>query len=149
MKKLVFLLSVLSLSTLPVASTYARNVKLILPIALALETPGVEDKPTGAVKFFFGAQKPPNIVAELGSYVATPRSDAMGRSDESACNRALLWTLVALEKRARQVGANAVVNIVSYYNKIEMASASDFECRVGGVIATVWLKGDLVKIADP
>ena len=53
-----------------------------------------------------------------------------------------------IEKRAQPAGANAVVNIVSYYKKKEMASATKFECHVGNVIVTVWLKGDLVKIAD-
>lgn len=142
------LLIILGPVILIASSSYARNVKLILPIAPALEAKGIEDKPSGAVKFFFGAQKPTNIIAELGSYVASPRSDAMGRSDESACNRALLWTLVAMEKRAQQIGANAVVNIVSYYNKVEMPSATEFECHVGNVIARVVLKGELVKISQ-
>jgi len=57
-------------------------------------------------------------------------------------------TLVDLEKRAQRGGATAVVNIVSYYRKMEMASATDFECHVGNVIVTVWLKGDLVRIAE-
>jgi hypothetical protein len=29
-----------------------------------------------------------------------------------------------------------------------MASTIDFECHVGNVIVTVWLKGDLVNIAE-
>lgn len=72
----------------------------------------------------------------------------MGKSDEKACTEALLWTLVALEKRARQVGAHAVINIVSYYQKVEMSSPTEFECHVGNVIVSVALKGELVKIAD-
>jgi hypothetical protein len=141
-------LIVLSLSLSAVIPAYARNVKLILPIAAAMEAEGIPDRPTGSVKFFFGNQKSPEILTKVGSHVATPRSGAIGISDERACYGALLWTLVALEKRAQQMGANAVVNIVSYYRKTEMASATEFECHVGNVIATVWLKGDLVKIAD-
>jgi hypothetical protein len=129
-----------------VIPAYARNVKLILPIVAAMEASDLPDRPTGSVKFFFGNQKSPEILTKFGSYVATPRTAAMSMSDEKACYGALLWTLVALEKRALQVGANAVVNIVSYYQKNEMASATEFECHVGNVIATVWLKGDLVKI---
>jgi hypothetical protein len=53
-----------------------------------------------------------------------------------------------LEKRAQQAGANAVVNIVSFYQKNEMSSATQFECHVGNVIVTVVLKGELVKIVD-
>lgn len=125
-----------------------RNVKLMLPIASAMEATGVQDRPSGSVKFFFGNQTTPKIAAKLGSYVATPRTAAMGKSDEKACTEALLWTLVALEKRARQVGANGVINIVSYYRKIERSSPTEFECHVGNVIVSVVLKGELVKIAD-
>jgi uncharacterized protein YbjQ (UPF0145 family) len=136
------------LSTLFAETAYARNVTLMLPIAAALEATDIPDRPTGAVKFFFGNQASPQILTKLGSYVATPRTGAMGKSDERACNEALLWTLVALEKRAQQQGANAVVNIVSFYQKKEMSSATQFECHVGNVIVSVVLKGELVKIAD-
>jgi hypothetical protein len=41
---------------------------------------------------------------------------------------------------------NAVVNIISYYNKVEIPSAAEFECHAGSG-AHVLLKGDLAKIA--
>jgi uncharacterized protein YbjQ (UPF0145 family) len=56
--------------------------------------------------------------------------------------------MIALDKRAKQLGANAVVNIVSYYQKVEMSSPTEFECHAGAVIAGVALKGDFVTIAD-
>jgi hypothetical protein len=136
---------ILSLSA--VVPAYARNVKLMVPIAAALEATDLPERPTGSVQFFFGNQKSPEIQKRIGSYVAAPRSAAMGMSDEKACRGAFLWTLVALEKRALQMGADAVVNIVSYYKKNEVSSPTEFECHVGNVIATVWLKGDLVKLA--
>jgi len=148
MKILGASLTVLILSGFLARPTYARNVKLILPIAAAMEANDIPDKPTGAVKFFFATQATPKIVANLGRYVATPKTGASGKSDERACHEALQWTLVALEKRAQQAGANAVVNIVSFYGKNEFSSATEFECHVGNVIASVFLKGDLVKIGD-
>lgn len=148
MKTLVFSLLVLTSSLVALIPVYARNVKLILPIAAAMQAGGAQDRPTGAVKFFFGSQPSPKISTKIASYVANPRTSALAKSDLEACNGAFLWTLVALERRARQVGANAVVNIVSYYRKDEMSSATDFECHVGNVIVTVVLKGELVKLAD-
>ena len=71
-----------------------------------------------------------------------------GKSDEKACNWAFLSAMVALQKRAQQLGANAVVNIVSYYKKEVMSSASQFECHAGALIAGVALKGDFVKISE-
>lgn len=129
-------------------SAWARNVMLLLPIDAALEIKNIPDRPSGAVKFFFADQATPPIQTRLGSYVATPRTGAAGKSDVQACNEALLWTLVALEKRAQLAGANAVVNIASFYQKKEMSSATQFECHVGNVIVSVALKGELVKIAE-
>ena len=148
MKSIVPLLVAPSLSLLAGNSAHARNIKLILPITAAMEATNVQDRPSGSVKFFFGDQTTPTITAKFGSYIATPRTGAMGKSDEAACAEALVWTLIALEKRAHQVGANAVVNIISYYHKIEMSSSTQFECHVGNVIVSVVLKGELVKIAD-
>jgi hypothetical protein len=51
--------------------------------------------------------------------------------------------------KARQtIGANAVVNIVSFYQKNVMSSPTEFECHAGAVIAGVALKGDFVKVEE-
>jgi hypothetical protein len=141
-------LTALGFAVSPVGLAYSRNVELLLPIAEAMAAADVSDRPTGAVKFFFATQKSPEILKDLGSYLAAPRTGAAGLSDQRACHEAFLWTLVDFEKRAHRAGANAVVNIVSFYRYKEMASATNFECHVGNVIVTVWLKGDLVNIAD-
>ena len=56
--------------------------------------------------------------------------------------------MIQLEKRAKQLGANAVVNIVSFYQKNVMSSPTEFECHAGAVIAGVALKGDFVKVEE-
>src|SRR6266850_4579806 len=90
MKITIFSLTVLTLFTFCAETTYARNVKLILPIAAALEAKDIPDRPTGAVKFFFGGEISPAIQTKLGSYVAAPRTGAAGKSDVQACNEALM-----------------------------------------------------------
>jgi uncharacterized protein YbjQ (UPF0145 family) len=100
------------------------------------------------VKFYFGDQPPPQVLTNLGSDVSNRKTNAFGKSDEKACNWAFLSAMVALEKRAQQLDANAVINIVSYYNKKVMSSATEFECHAGAIIAGVALKGEFVKIAD-
>jgi hypothetical protein len=87
-----------------------------------LEATGVADRPTGSVKFFFGNQASPQILTKLESYVAAP-------------------------KNAKQLGANAVVNIASYYKKDTLSSATEFECHAGAS-AHVMLRGEFVKIPD-
>jgi uncharacterized protein YbjQ (UPF0145 family) len=127
---------------------HARDTKYLLPIDTALAVKDAQDKLDGSIKFFFGNQQTPPILAKLGTDVSNRKTNAFGKSDERACNWAFLSAMVALEKRAQQLGANAVVNIVSYYQKVTMSSSTEFECHAGAVIAGVALKGDFVKIAD-
>jgi uncharacterized protein YbjQ (UPF0145 family) len=127
---------------------YARDTKHILPIAAAMATKDAEEKLEGSVKFFFGKREHPKVITNLGSDVSNRKTNAFGKSDEKACNWAFLSAMIALERRAKQLGANAVVNIVSYYQRIEMSSTTEFECHAGAVIAGVALKGDFVKIDE-
>jgi uncharacterized protein YbjQ (UPF0145 family) len=127
---------------------HARDTRHLLPIAVAMEVKDAQDKLDGSVKFYFGDQPSPQVLTNLGSDVSNRKTNAFGKSDEKACNWAFLSAMVVLEKRAQQLGANAVINIVSYYNKKVMSSATEFECHAGAIIAGVALKGDFVKIAD-
>ena len=127
---------------------FARDTKHLLPIAIAMETKDAQEKLDGSVKFYFGDQLPPQVLTNLGSDVSNRKTNALGKSDEKACNWAFLSAMVVLQTCAQQLGANAVINIVSYYNKKVMSSASEFECHAGAIIAGVALKGDFVKLAD-
>jgi uncharacterized protein YbjQ (UPF0145 family) len=146
--KPVFSVIAFSLTLLQVYPVYARDTKHLLPIAAAMETKDAQDKLDGTVKFFFGAQETPPVLAKLGTDVSNRKTNAFGKSDEKACNWAFLSAMVALEKRAQQLGANAVINVVSYYKKNVMSSTTEFECHAGALIAGVALKGDFVKIAE-
>lgn len=127
---------------------YARDTKYLLPIAAALEVKDAKDKLDGSIKFFFGNQETPKVLTKLGTDVTNQKTNAVGRSDERACNWVFLSAMIQLEKRAKQMGANAVVNIVSYYQKNVMSSPTEFECHAGAVIAGVALRGEFVKIAE-
>jgi uncharacterized protein YbjQ (UPF0145 family) len=149
MKRIVFSVIILALSIAATRWGYARDTKLLLPIATAMEgANNAKEKLSGSVKFFFGNQPHPQVLTKLGTDVSNLKTNAFGKSDETACNWVFLSAMIALDKRAQQLGANAVVNIVSYYQKIEMSSPTEFECHAGAVIAGVALKGDFVKIAD-
>lgn len=136
----------ISLTTLPIA--HARDTKHLLPISVALETKDADDKLSGDIKFFFGDQKTPAVLKRLGNDMSNKKTNAFGKSDEKACNWAFLSALVAFDKKAKSLGANAVINIVSYYNRNTMSSATEFECHAGNVVAGVVLKGDYATVAD-
>jgi uncharacterized protein YbjQ (UPF0145 family) len=148
MKTVAFSLIGLILLLATAWPAHARDTKLLLPIAAGLENKDAQEKLDGSIKFFFGAQQHPTIVSKLGTDVSNRKTNAVGKSDERACNWAFLSAMIALQNRAKQLGANAVVNIVSYYQKNVMSSETEFECHAGAVIAGVTLKGDFVKIAD-
>jgi len=126
----------------------ARDDKLMLPIATALEAKDAKEKLDGSVKFYFGDQQTPKILTKLGTDVTNQKTNAVGKSDERACNWVFLSAMIQLDKRAKQLGANAVVNIVSYYQKNVMSSPTEFECHAGAIIAGVALRGEFVKIAE-
>jgi uncharacterized protein YbjQ (UPF0145 family) len=127
---------------------HARDTRYLLPIAAALEVKDAKDKLDGSIKFFFGNQETPKVLTKLGTDVTNQKTNAVGRSDERACNWVFLSAMIQLEKRAKQLGANAVVNIVSFYKKDVMSSPTEFECHAGAVIAGVALRGEFVKIAN-
>ena len=148
MKKLTISMAVLSLSLAAIWPVSARDTKHILPIAAAMANKDAGEKLDGSVKFFFGKQEYPKIITKLGTDVSNRKTNAVAKSDEKACNWAFLSAMIALERRAKQLGANAVVNIVSYYQKVEMSSTTDFECHAGAVVAGVALKGEFVRIEE-
>jgi uncharacterized protein YbjQ (UPF0145 family) len=148
MKTLALSLIGLSLSLVTAWPAHGRDTKHLLPIASGLENKDAQEKLDGSIKFFFGAQPHPAILTKLGTDVSNRKTNAFGKSDERACNWAFLSAMISLQNRAKQLGANGVVNIVSYYKKNVMSSETEFECHAGAVIAGVALKGDFVKIAD-
>ena len=126
----------------------AADRKVMLPIEAALTDRNAENKLDDSVKLFFGKQATPKVLKRIASDKTSQRTNAFGKSDAKACNWVFLSSLLQLQKRAREYGANAVVNIVSNYNNIENSNDSEFECHAGAIMAGVALKGDFVKIAE-
>ena len=148
MKNIIWLTIFFALTMSLVWPAQARDTKYLLPIAAALEVQDAKNRLDGSVKFYFGNQETPKVLAKLSTDVTNLKTNAVGKSDEKACNWVFLSAMIQLEKRAKQLGANAVVNIVSYYRKEVMSSPTEFECHAGAMIAGVALRGEFVKIAE-
>ncbi|MCL1886769.1 MAG: excinuclease ATPase subunit [Betaproteobacteria bacterium] len=146
MKKLIIL--VLSLSFMPLlsSSTFAADKQVFLPIADALNTPEAKEKLSGKVKFYFGNQPHPRVQKTFREDVSNKKTNAFAKQDNDVCNHAFLSAMLAFENRANEIGANAVINIVSFYTKQTYSSNAQFECRVGNLMAGVALKGKFVQI---
>jgi len=148
MKRISQLTIVAALTLSAAWPAHARDDKLMFPVAPALEAKDAKEKLDGSVKFYFGNQETPKILTKLGTDVTNQKTNKFGKSDERACNWVFLSAMIQLDKRAKQLGANAVVNIVSYYQKNVTSSPTEFECHAGNIVASLALRGEFVKIAE-
>jgi hypothetical protein len=126
----------------------ARDDHKMLPLKDALEAPAAQDKLDQSIKLYFSGQPHPKVIKNLGTWPTNKKTNAFGKSDEEACNWVFLTALLTLQERARKEGGNAIVDIKSNYRNIETASATEFMCGVGNIVAGVALKGTVAKLAE-
>ena len=126
----------------------AADNKHLMPIADALTANDAQNRLGTDVKFFFGSQRTPKVLSKLGNDKTSQKTNAFRKTNETACNWVFLSGMLQLEKKARELGANAVINIVSNYGNVEFSSDTQFECHVGNIMAGAAFKGDFVKIAQ-
>lgn len=129
------------------ANVEARNTKYDLPIAGVTQNPDYQSKLGSDVVFYFANQKTSKVERTLGECVTNKKTNSFNKSDESACQWAFLSALLELRDRAKEEGGNAVINIISFYQKDPYSSQTEYECHAGGVIAGVALKGTVAKLA--
>jgi uncharacterized protein YbjQ (UPF0145 family) len=146
MKKLLLTVAVSAAAIAATAPAQARDTKLMLPLAAAMADNDAQNRLGEDVKFYFGSQKTPAVLQKLGSDQTSQKTNSFGKSAEKSCNWAFLSAMLRLQARAKELGANAVVNIVSNYKNVEMSSETEFECHDGALMTGVALKGDFVKI---
>ncbi|WP_315385329.1 excinuclease ATPase subunit [uncultured Stenotrophomonas sp.] len=132
---------------LTVASTaHARETRVEQSLRSLIESPeakaaGID----GSVRFYLAGEKV-NVQQRLGEDVTNKKTNAANKSDAEACRWVALSALRALQDGAKSRGANAVVDIVSYYKKNEFKSSSNYECYAGAILAGVALKGTYAKV---
>ena len=129
------------------APALARNTELKLNLSDVLESAEAKAHLDGSVKFYFGENTIPAHAEKKGEEVIGKIAKGASRNDDlTACRNAAVDALAALQDRAKQVGANAVVNIVSYYKNNTFASATQYECHAGGTGGHLTFKGTLVVL---
>ncbi|WP_233584704.1 excinuclease ATPase subunit [Aquabacterium soli] len=141
------LATTLALSALTSLPAMARDTELHLPLADVLDMPEAKEKLDGSVKFYLAGQKTPKVLKRLESDVSNRKTNGVGKADDVACRWAALSALIAFQDKAKQLGANAVVDLVSYYKKNETKSDTNYECHAGAVVVGVALKGSYANVA--
>ncbi len=129
------------------ATGAARDDRLKFSIKDAITAPAAEAKLTSDVSFYFGDVAHPAVEKDLGETIVNLKTNAVGKSDRAACDWVFLSVLLDLQKRAREVGGNAVIGIESYYKKEIFKSDTQFMCGAGATVAGVAFRGTIVKLA--
>lgn len=142
-------MTVIGVSLAAALPAQARNVKYMLPIAAALATEDAKEKLDGSVKFLFAAPAS-GAAAPVASQINVHVKQKIERfGDIASCQAALVEALYQLQSNAKSGGANAVVNIVSYFKRQPVVSSTtEFECHAGSYQTHVMLKGDFVRVGD-
>lgn len=142
-----FLTAGIAVLLLAAPQAFAADTRLELSLQELVDSPqakaaGID----GSVRFYLAGQKTPAVVSRMGEGVSNKKTNAVGKSDVESCRWVALSVLKAFQDSARQRGANAVIDIVSYYKKNEMRSATNYECHAGNVVSGVALKGTYAKV---
>lgn len=139
------LMVTLLVSLLPTASQ-ATNL-MYMPFETVVSDAIRAGRLDGSVKFYLAGNRldatPQLIQANATSFRKTY---GFNKSDHDSCEWAMQSVLMHLQDAAKQVGANAVTNIVSYYDQHPRKDRNTYECRAGVFVTGVALRGDLVRL---
>ncbi len=123
----------------------ARETFQTFPVKQALEKAERENRLLD-VALYFGDQKHPKVIQNMGEWATNKKTNAFGKSDRVACDWVFISAILQMQQRALQEGGNAVINIKSNYKNIEFVSDDEYRCGAGNIMAGVALLGTVVKI---
>ena len=123
----------------------ARDTRHRFPISDVVNNPEYSQRLRG-VSFYFGDQPHPKIEKSYGEWKTNKKTNAFKKTDEFACQWAMLSALLSLHKRAIDLGGNAVIGIKSNYKNQVFESEEHYECGAGALMAGVAFKGVVVEL---
>lgn len=141
----VFRSSALLACALCAPAALARDSIVYLDMNEVVADARASGKLDGSVDFYLSGQPLPEIETRLGEGVTNRKTNAFNKSDAEACRWVLMSALIVLQEGARKRGADAVVDVVSYYKKRIYSDPAKVECHAGAVVAGIALKGTFVK----
>ena len=124
---------------------HARNEYKEFSVSDAMALEVFKTKLGNDVTFYFGDSMRSKVVKKYGEWPSLKKTNAFNKTDEYACQWALLSGLMSLKKRALREGGNAVI-IKTNNDHRPKSSSKVFECEIGNIVASVALLGTVVKI---
>jgi uncharacterized protein YbjQ (UPF0145 family) len=131
---------------LAAAPASAKDDVYMLQISDAMASPDMDGKLDKSIRYYFGDAPHPAVSRTYGEYMTNQKTNAFNKSDQEACQWVFQSAMLELQNRARRLGANAVINIKSYYKKDIYSSTSQIECHNGFLIAGIALTGTFVAL---
>ena len=138
--------SVSLLCLLAAAPAFARNDPVTVTLKSVLDMPEAQGKLDGSVRFYLAGSKTPKVSSKFGEDTANAKTNGFNKSPEQACRWNALSALIKLQEKARRAGGNAVINIVSYSEKVTFSNPTDLQCSDGAFVAGIALRGTYAKI---
>jgi hypothetical protein len=102
--------------------THAADKEFRMPFAALLESAEARQKLDDTFGFYLQGQQTPKVLERMGQDVSNKKSNAFAKETTSTCQWAALSALISLQEKAKRMGANAVIDIVSYYKKDPFAA---------------------------
>ncbi|MFN3440092.1 MAG: excinuclease ATPase subunit [Acidovorax sp.] len=128
---------------------HARDKVQLQPLEEAVRLGLKEGKLDGSVKFYLsGATTPEMAAPSLGQEHVNRRTTSGGKDPVFACHWAALSGLITLQENAKKHGANAVVDLHSFYKEKTFKDPVNFECYSGNFLTGVTLKGTYARTAQ-
>jgi len=125
---------------------YARNTPVTVTLQSVLDMPEAKGKLDGTVAFYLAGAPTPAVGKKFGEDTSNAKTNAFNKSAEAACRWNALSALIKLQDKAKAYGANAVIDITSYSEKVQFTSPTDIQCSDGAFVAGIALKGTYANV---
>jgi uncharacterized protein YbjQ (UPF0145 family) len=137
-------LAILLLTLLVAAPALARNDTLDFSVENAKNI-GPKEKLLD-IPWYMAGQKHPAVAKDFGEQKTNKATNKFNKDDDYACSIAFMSAIIQLQTRARQLGADAVIDIKSVTKGMNLESATEYKCNLGTFTAIVALTGKPVKL---
>ena len=121
---------------------HARTEVMTYPIQPVLQA----QQFAPGVALYFGDQPHPAVGTQLGEVTKSSHPARKTATEVEICNATLADALRQLANTAHDRGANAVINIKTWFHSTVSTDANNYTCGVSGVSAALRVSGELVTV---
>ena len=133
------------LALVAAAPAFARNTPVNVTLESVLELPDAKAKLDGTVKFYLAGSATPHVSQKFGEDTSNAKTNAFNKTPEQACRWNALSALIKFQEHAKRLGADAIVDLVSYNAHETFTSTTEIQCLDGAFVGGIALKGTYAK----